>query len=152
MDRLDDKTINATAEAVQHFEGVDGETMCNMLLDDTDMKRLGGLIRLGTTTINPKNSIHPNRVIIDADPNYPYVLIRAIRREIRTMSESASAVEKRTLTKEYELDGKHGVTATITVSFSRAEDENDRNNIVSSFAAASRRFYMELAENLNKMP
>ena len=88
MDILEDKTLSATQKAIQYFGELDGEAMFNILLDDTEMSRSSGFIKIGTTTINPKNSNAPNRVIIDADPDYPHVLIRAIRREIAATDSS----------------------------------------------------------------
>ena len=68
--------------AINHFGELESDSMLHIILDDTKMKHSGGGIQVGTTNINPKNHTSPNRIIIDSDPEYPHILIRAIKREM----------------------------------------------------------------------
>ena len=56
------------------------------------------------------------------------------------------------LKKEYALDCKHGASVTISATYAFGGDEDDKKDIVSSFAQKSRMFYFALAEMLSNMP
>ena len=70
---MDEITLNA----VKHFGGLEAAPLVSLVYDKKQMSHSGGEIKIGTLTI-PKNSNPPKRIIIDTDPNYPYVLVRII--------------------------------------------------------------------------
>ena len=72
---LDEKGEKAR-EAVKHFGKIDGKIIWGFTLDDSEMAETSGSIRFGNSHFNPQKYGSPVRIVIDADPEYKYTLVR----------------------------------------------------------------------------